>query len=53
MNNAMKKDGIKLQVIWEEVVTTDAEQRLAAAFAMLLSPLSEDVFSKQGLDSKD
>jgi hypothetical protein len=49
----MKQTGIKLTVIWEEVTTPDAQQRLAAAFTMLLSPLPPPKLPKQGLDSQD
>ena len=34
----MTKAGKKLTVIWEQVPAPDAEERLAAAFAMLLGP---------------
>jgi hypothetical protein len=49
----MKKFETKLQVIWEETITPEASQRLAAAFAMLLSPLpSSELPPTQGLDSQ-
>jgi hypothetical protein len=46
------KNGIKLTVIWEEVTTPDAEQRLATAFAMLLRPLPPKL-PENGLDRQD
>ena len=50
----MNQIGIKLTVIWEEIVTPDAPQRLAAAFAMLLSPAPpSELLSGEGLDSND
>ena len=49
----MKQTKVKLQVIWEEITTPDAPQRLAAAFAMLLGPRPpSEVPSDSGLDSK-
>jgi hypothetical protein len=49
----MKQTGIKITVIWEEVTTPDAQQRLAAAFAMLLSPLPPHDLPEQGIDIKN
>lgn len=46
----MKQTGTKLIVIWEEIATPDAQQRLASAFAMLLSPPTSP---EQDLDSQD
>jgi hypothetical protein len=49
----MKKTGVKLTVIWEEITTPDAQQRLATAFAMLLSPLPPPEQPENGLDRQD
>jgi hypothetical protein len=49
----MKQAGIKLTVIWEEVSTPDAQQRLAAAFAMLLGPQPTPDPPEQGIDIKN
>jgi hypothetical protein len=49
----MKQTGTKITVIWEEVTTPDAQQRLAAAFAMLLSPLPSTELPERGIDSQD
>lgn len=51
--NAMNKIENKLTVIWEEVTTPDAQERLATAFTMLFSPLPEHPsMTEQGLDSQ-
>ena len=44
----MNKTGIKLTVIWEEVTSPDAQQRLATAFTMLFSPLPPAKEPEQG-----
>jgi hypothetical protein len=44
----------KITVVWEEIHTPESVERVAAAFAMLLSPLSakHDPYDKD-LDSSD
>lgn len=49
----MEQTGIKLTVIWDEITTPNAHQRLAEAFAMLLSPRPSPELPKQGIDSED
>lgn len=34
----MNQTGKSLTIIWEEILTPEAEERLAAAFTMLLGP---------------
>jgi hypothetical protein len=46
------KTGIELTVIWEEVVSPDAQQRLATAFAMLFSPTTAPDLMDRDLDSE-
>jgi hypothetical protein len=46
------KDGMNLPVIWEEVTSPDAEQRLATAFTMLFSTMPTFDFKNDGLDSQ-
>ena len=48
----MKKNGVKLTVIVEEVTSPDAQQRLATAFTMLFSPSPPSDLPDEGLDSK-
>jgi hypothetical protein len=43
---------IKLTVIWEEITSPDAEQRLATAFSMLFSPMQPHDLTDNGLDSQ-
>lgn len=40
-----------LKVIWETIPSPDAQQRIEAAFAMLLSPLPSRKTPEQDLDS--
>lgn len=50
----MKQSGKKITVIWEEVSTPDAAQRLAAAFTMLFGSRPQgEAPPEQSLDSKD
>jgi hypothetical protein len=46
------KTETKLMVIWEEVTTPDAQQRLATAFTMLFSPLLPPDLTDESLDSQ-
>jgi hypothetical protein len=46
------KAGIPLTVIWEELASPDAQQRLAMAFNMLLSPTPTLGATNEGLDSE-
>lgn len=49
----MKRRELKLTVIWEEITTPDAAERIAAAFTMLLSSFpSRELPPDQSLDSK-
>jgi hypothetical protein len=47
----METTGPKLKVIWEEIPTPDAAERLAAAFSMLLGTSSPKELPTPHLDS--
>ncbi|MDT7540605.1 MAG: hypothetical protein QOE33_509 [Acidobacteriota bacterium] len=49
----MKQREKKLAIVWEEIQTPDATERLSAAFAMLFGPTSAREPPDEGLDSDD
>lgn len=48
----METTGPKLKVIWEEIPTPDAAERLAAAFSMLLYGMPPRELPAHNLDSQ-